>query len=75
MNNTKRALAAFALVGAALAITAPAHAGIADGSGNNLDLIDHISALNTNINSDPTISEVRNANTRADGKKNNSTFE
>ncbi|WCD83999.1 hypothetical protein KPP03845_100319 [Streptomyces xanthophaeus] len=75
MHNTKRALAALALVGAALAVTGPAHAGITDGSGNNLDVLDHISALNSNLNSDPTTSEVRNANTRADGKKNNSSFD
>ncbi|MGW0665082.1 hypothetical protein [Streptodolium elevatio] len=62
-------------VGAAVLAAVPAHAGIIDGSGNNLDVIDHIAALNTNINSDPTTSEVRNANTRADGHKNNSAFE
>jgi len=53
--------------------------GLLDGSLNNLDIIDHISALNTNINSDPATSENRNANTRAKGKaddaKDNSNFE
>lgn len=57
----------------ALLAAAPAHADILDGSANNLDVIDHIAALNTAINSDPTTSEVRNANTRADGRGNNST--
>ncbi|MCX5009458.1 hypothetical protein OG765_00305 [Streptomyces sp. NBC_00555] len=62
-------------LGAAILAAVPAHADITDGSANNLDIIDHISALTTNINSDPTTSEVRNANTRADGHKNNSTFQ
>ncbi|MCT4352073.1 hypothetical protein M5362_02845 [Streptomyces sp. Je 1-79] len=46
---------------------APAHAGLLDGSLNNLDLLDHISVLDSNINSDPETVENRNANTRADG--------
>lgn len=46
--------------------------GLLDGTLNNADIIDHVSALNSNINSDPTTSENRNANTRADGKQNNS---
>ncbi|MET9853172.1 hypothetical protein ABZY57_09530 [Streptomyces sp. NPDC006450] len=62
-------------IGAAVLAAVPAHADITDPGGNNLDIIDHISALNTNINSDPTTSEVRNANTRADSHKNSSTFQ
>ncbi|MEU9255403.1 hypothetical protein AB0D66_26550 [Streptomyces sp. NPDC048270] len=62
-------------IGAAILAAVPAHADITDGSDNNLNVLDHISALTTNINSDPTTSEVRNANTRADGHKNNSAFQ
>ena len=48
--------------------------GLIDGALNNLDVIDHVSALNTNINSDVTTSESRNTNTRASGSKNNVSF-
>ncbi|WP_457493221.1 hypothetical protein [Streptomyces sp. P5_D11] len=57
----------------ALFFGAPAHAGIADGTLNNTDVLDHISALNTNINSDVQSLAINNANTRADGMKNNAT--
>lgn len=56
---------------AALLVAAPAHAGIADGTLNNTDVLDHVSALNSNINSDVQNLANGNANTRADGKKNN----
>ncbi|WP_330462133.1 hypothetical protein [Streptomyces sp. NBC_00775] len=49
----------------------PAHAGLLDGSLDNPHIVDHVSALNTNINSDPQTSENNNANTRADGLLNN----
>lgn len=62
--------AALALGAAALA-TAPAHAGVLDGTLNNLHVIDHVSVLNTNINSDLQTSASNNANTRSDGKGNN----
>ncbi|MEU8679482.1 hypothetical protein [Streptomyces sp. NPDC048560] len=57
----------------ALLFAAPAHAGIADGTLNNADVLDHVSALNSNINSDVQSLANNNANTRADGKKNNAT--
>lgn len=58
----------------ALLAAAPAHAGV-DGQLNNPDVLDHVSPLNTNINSDPLLSETRNENTRADGDRNNSPFQ
>ncbi|QIP82727.1 hypothetical protein GLX30_27970 [Streptomyces sp. Tu 2975] len=59
-------------VGTLAIAVVPAHAGIVDGTLNNLGLLDNISLLNSNVNSDPTTTENNNANTRADGKKNNS---
>ncbi|MGW0316569.1 hypothetical protein [Streptomyces flavidovirens] len=58
-------------ISAAIIATAPAHAGIADGALNNLQLLDHTSLVNSNINSDPQTTENNNANTRADGFLNN----
>jgi hypothetical protein len=55
----------------ALLFAAPAHAGIADGALNDADVRDHISALNSDINSDVQSLANNNSNTRADGKKNN----
>ena len=49
--------------------------GLLDGSLNNPNIIDHVAVLNTNINSDPATVENRNANTRASGSKNNSSFQ
>jgi hypothetical protein len=46
--------------------------GILDGSGNDLNVLDDLSALNSAINSDPQSSENNNANTRANGHGNNS---
>ncbi|WP_217212840.1 hypothetical protein [Streptomyces sp. AC550_RSS872] len=57
--------------GAAILATAPAHAGLLDGTLDNAHIIDQLSALNTNINSDPQTTENNNANTRADGKLTN----
>ncbi|GAB2605073.1 hypothetical protein GCM10027168_42510 [Streptomyces capparidis] len=58
-------------IGTAVMATAPAHAGIADGTLNNAQILDHVSLLNTNIDSDPQISGNNNSNTRADGALNN----
>jgi hypothetical protein len=60
-----------AAAGITLAAT-PARAGILDGSLNNADIIDHISLLNSNINSDPQYTE--NANTRATGRETASIY-
>ncbi|MCX4885130.1 MULTISPECIES: hypothetical protein [unclassified Streptomyces] len=70
----KRSILTTALltVGTALLAAVPAHAGILDGSANNADVLAHIGLLNTNINSDVTSNELKNANTRAEGKGNNS---
>ncbi|MCX5050972.1 hypothetical protein [Streptomyces sp. NBC_00474] len=70
----KRSILTTALltVGTALLAAVPAHAGILDGSANNADVLSHIGLLNTNINSDVTSNELKNANTRAEGKGNNS---
>jgi hypothetical protein len=70
LNRRLAVVAAVAITALGLTLSAtPAQAGILDGSLNNLDLIDHISALNTNINSDPQYSENNNANTRAYGRQ------
>ncbi|MEU4494706.1 hypothetical protein AB0F96_14965 [Streptomyces sp. NPDC023998] len=70
----KRSILATAVlaVGTAVLAAAPAHAGLLDGTLGNAHIIDHVSALNTNINSDPQTTENTNANTRADGSLNNS---
>ncbi|KAL1917195.1 uncharacterized protein VTP21DRAFT_4851 [Calcarisporiella thermophila] len=49
--------------------------GILDGSLNNADIIDHISLLNSNVNSDSSTAENRNANTVAKGDCDNSIFQ
>ncbi|MEV6550960.1 hypothetical protein AB0M57_19950 [Streptomyces sp. NPDC051597] len=72
MKTNILAVAGLAAV-TALLTAAPAHAGIADGTLNNADVLDHISALNSNINSDVQSLLNNNANTRADGLKNNAT--
>ncbi|MGW7433350.1 hypothetical protein ACWGIN_27895 [Streptomyces sp. NPDC054861] len=56
----------------ALTAAVPAHAGILDGTLNNINVLDNIALLNTAVNSDSQKAENNNANTRADGKKNNS---
>lgn len=71
MMNRSVLAAAFLAFGMAVTVAAPAHAGILDGTLSNLQIIDHLSALDTNINSDPQTSENRNANIRADGTLNN----
>ena len=48
---------------------------VLDGSLNNADILSHVSVLSTNINSDATSVENRNANTRASGAKDNSSFQ
>ncbi|MGW7267420.1 hypothetical protein [Streptomyces sp. NPDC054842] len=55
----------------ALLVAAPAHAGIADGTLNDAHVLDNISTLNSNINSDAQSLVNENANTRADGTNNN----
>ncbi|MGX1274800.1 hypothetical protein [Streptomyces phaeoluteigriseus] len=57
----------------AFLFVAPAHAGIGDGTLNNAHVLDHISTLNSNITSDAQSLVNNNANTRADGNKNNAT--
>ncbi|MFG3545593.1 MULTISPECIES: hypothetical protein [Streptomyces] len=64
----------FATVGlaaaAGLLFATPAHAGITDGSLNDLHAVDHIAALSSNINSDPRDLLNNNTNSRAEGKAN-----
>jgi hypothetical protein len=62
---------------AAMSLSADAitKTGILDGSGNDLNVLDDLSALNTAINSDPQSSENNNVNTRANGHGNNSAFQ
>ncbi|MGA5194021.1 hypothetical protein [Streptomyces exfoliatus] len=71
----KRNILTTAVLAAGMALTAavPAHAGTVDGALNNAGILDDIALLNTAVNSDSQKSENNNANTRADGKKNNST--
>ncbi|KAF3163249.1 hypothetical protein TWF132_003829 [Orbilia oligospora] len=45
---------------------------VIDGSLNNPSVLSKIQVANFDINADISIDENRNANTRADGKKNNS---
>ncbi|MEJ8632211.1 MULTISPECIES: hypothetical protein [Streptomyces] len=70
---TKRSILATAVltVGTAVLSVAPAQAGIVDGTLNNANVLDHVSALNSNINSDSQTTENNNANTRSDGMLNN----
>ncbi|MEU2118003.1 hypothetical protein ABZ567_20720 [Streptomyces sp. NPDC016459] len=72
---TKRNLMTTAVLAVGMALTAavPAHAGIVDGTLNNADVLDNIALLNTAAISDSQKTENNNANTRADGKENNST--
>ncbi|HVK23334.1 MAG TPA: hypothetical protein VM677_18415 [Actinokineospora sp.] len=53
----------------------PTTRGLLDGTLNNAQIIDHIAALNTNVNSDPETIENVNSNTRAKGDKDNSSFQ
>lgn len=71
----KRSILTTAVLAAGMALTAavPAHAGILDGALNNAGILDATALLNTAVNSDSQDTENNNANTRADGKKNNST--
>jgi hypothetical protein len=46
--------------------------GILDGSLNNAQILDNINVLNALVNSNPQNLENNNANTRAQGKSNNS---
>ncbi|KAL1916435.1 uncharacterized protein VTP21DRAFT_5626, partial [Calcarisporiella thermophila] len=48
--------------------------GLLDNSVNGLDLIDHLSLINSMVNSNPQNSENRNANTKANGPGNNSNY-
>ncbi|MEV4683300.1 hypothetical protein [Streptomyces kurssanovii] len=58
-------------VGSLVFAVVPAHAGILDGALGNLQALDHLSLLNSNVNSDTHTTENNNANTRADGLLNN----
>jgi hypothetical protein len=70
MNGRLAVVATMVIAAAGITLSAtPARAGILDGSLNNADIIDHISLLNSNINSDPQYTENRNANTRATGRE------
>lgn len=73
MKKTSILATASLAAATALLTAAPAHAGIADGTLDNADVLDHVAALNTNINSDVRSLLNNNANTRADGAKNNAT--
>ncbi|KAL1916889.1 uncharacterized protein VTP21DRAFT_5086 [Calcarisporiella thermophila] len=65
---------AFTVVGlASLSTALPLHKrGILDNTANNLDLIDHVEAIDSTVNSNPQDSENRNANTKASGPGDNS---
>jgi hypothetical protein len=70
MNGRLAVVATMVIAAAGITLSAtPARAGILDGSLNNADIIDHISLLNSNINSDPQYTENRNAKTRATGRE------
>ncbi|MFI9100961.1 hypothetical protein ACIGXA_10565 [Streptomyces fildesensis] len=51
-------------------ITPSAHAGVADGTLNNVHELTGVGLLNTSVNSDPHSVENNNANTRAEGHQN-----
>jgi hypothetical protein len=68
MNGRLAAVVTMVIAAVGITLTAtPARAGLLDGSLDNADIIDHISVLNTSINSDPQYTE--NANTRATGRE------
>ena len=71
MTNRSILATAILTVGTAVLSVAPAQAGILDGTLNDAHVLDHVSALNSNINSDPQTTENKNANTRSDGTLNN----
>ena len=70
----KRSILTTALlaVGTAVLAGAPAHAGIVDGSVNNAHVLDNVGVLNAMMGSNVETIENNNANTRAQGKENNS---
>ncbi|KAL1917352.1 uncharacterized protein VTP21DRAFT_5008 [Calcarisporiella thermophila] len=55
-----------------LVLAAPSKRGLLDNTLNNPQIIDHISALNSMVNSNPQTSENTNANTKASGPGDNS---
>ncbi|MFF7491109.1 hypothetical protein ACFZBC_37285 [Streptomyces luteogriseus] len=71
MKRTSILTAVGLTTASALLAAAPAHAGTLDGSADHPDVLDHIAALNTAINSDPATGENGNANTQADGRGDN----
>ncbi|MBT2401207.1 hypothetical protein [Streptomyces sp. ISL-100] len=73
MKKPSRIIAITALTaGAALASVAPAQAGIVDGALNNVAALDSVNALGSVVNSNLSDAANNNANTKADGKANNS---
>ncbi|MGX1885404.1 hypothetical protein [Streptomyces sp. NPDC055287] len=58
--------------GAALASVAPAQAGVVDGALNNVAALDSVNVLGSLVNSTLSDASNNNANTKADGKANNS---
>lgn len=69
IRRPARALAAAAPLALALVLAAApqASAGILDGSANNLEVLDHISALSTIINSDADFNDNANRRNRGNG--------
>jgi hypothetical protein len=72
MNKRNILTTALLAAGMAVAAAVPAHARIVDGTLNNANILDDITLLNTAVNGDSQRTENNNANTRADGEKNNS---
>jgi hypothetical protein len=72
-KSPSRIIAITALTaGAALASMAPAHAGIIDGALNNVATLQSVNTLGSLVNSTLSDASNNNANTKADGKANNS---
>ncbi|MGW7194691.1 hypothetical protein [Streptomyces chryseus] len=73
MKKHSRILAVTALTAsAAHASVAPAQAGVVGGALNNLAALDAVNVLGSLVNSTLSDTSNNNANTKADGKANNS---
>lgn len=64
------AVASLATGVVAALITPSAHAGVADGTLNNVHPVTGVELLNASVNSEPHSVENNNANTRAEGHQN-----
>ncbi|MGW7052893.1 hypothetical protein [Streptomyces sp. NPDC054887] len=72
-KSPSRIIAVTALtVGAALGSVAPAQAGVVDGALNNLAALDSVNVLGSLVNSTLSDASNNNANTKTQGKANNS---